>query len=147
MQQEDETRRSPPRKPPRTQSTFVSDFGDLLLSTGAAAKAYREASYPLSPSPPRSQPGDYEPLQRPLLGSSNPHMYTSKSMVIPHQVVELFDNTLAEIASLHLQQLGPHKLPWEVEWAELTMCTDELGQQHLYYHNGQCVVVEVSPRH
>lgn len=135
--------KSPPRKPPRTQSTFITDFSDLLLSTAAAAKASREVSIP-SPPRPHPQPNEYEPLTRPLLGTSVPHITKSVAMV-PHQVVDLFDNTLAEVATHHLQHHAPQDIPWEVAWAELTMCTDELGQQHLYYHNGHTVVVEVSP--
>lgn len=135
-------RKSPPRKPPRTESTFIDDINDMLINTALAVKANREGSCSGStPSPLPSQASEYEPLRRPLAYNADPKSITVTT--IPHQVLELFDTTLTGVASNCLKQLHSRNIPWELDWANLTMCTDELGQQHLFYHKDQAIIVEV----
>ena len=145
----------PPRKPPRTQSTFLSDICDLLASSFDGGGGRPDSKYyTLPPSSPPSdndaallprEPNDYEPLTHPVTVDSGGGQGSKSITMIPHKVVDVFDSTLGDVATCHMERLYRPHIPWEVEWAELTMCTDELGQQHLYYHNECCVAVEVSP--
>ena len=140
------SRKSPPRKPPRTQSTFLSDISDLLAGSSASESGRPDSKYytlPPPSSPEQHEPNDYEPLITHHAAAAVTNDKTSVTM-IPHRVVEVFDSTLAEVATCHMMVESHPHIPWEVEWAELTMCTDELGQQQLYYHNTCCIAVEVS---
>ena len=108
--------KTPPRKPPRTQSTFVTGEDD----TGKTV-----ITQPVS---------DYEPLRRPGTSQSSLGNAPLPCPTVLQQLQEMFDETLSGIAVKYLRDFTFTEELWGLEWSDITVCTHEKGQHQLYYH-------------
>lgn len=152
---------SPPIKPPRTESTFItadektngilSDSANIATKKRmmknssnyalhtASKKLYTEQKYS-SFEPP---PNDYEPLRKPGLSFSTLSLVPSCS--VSEQLNEVFNKTLTTISQDHLKKLQISQLGdlWNVDWNDITVRTDDQGNHQLFYHMHP-IILEVS---
>ena len=124
--------KSPPCKPPRTQSTYIS--------------------YDEVPHEERTACSDYEPLhrssclisqQRSPTPTISPDLAAS-SLSLLQQFQDLFDETLGDIAQRHLEELtSTDQHLQNMDWSDITASVDLKNQHQLYYHM-QPISLEVS---
>ena len=128
---------SPPRKPPRTQSTFFTDLPpsssqmslvypfeaktDMHTNTGRLKQSFK---------PPAS---DYEPLRKPGISMSSMSLLNPSPTVI-EQLHEIFSESLSNISSRCLKELSSTEELWNIDWSDITVCTDEQENHQLFYH-------------
>ncbi len=128
---------SPPRKPPRTQSTF---FTELPPSSSQLSLVYPFEAVTADKSiddkhkqslfkPPAS---DYEPLRKP--GYTMGSMSLIASPTVLEQLHEIFNDSLDSLSSKCLYNLSFVKQLWNAEWSDITVRTDEHNNHQLFYH-------------
>lgn len=123
LPREDIDIKSPPCKPPRTQSTYVTQDGGIF--------------------PVHQAPSDYEPLIRPGLSLPLQHVTTDVSHCLLQQLQDVFNDALTNITSKYFSELMSKDRPKSMEWADITVCIDLHNQHQLYYHM-QPITLEVS---
>lgn len=125
--------KTPPRKPPRTPSTFMTEVPPTCGDVDDEAVLYVLA-----------QPNEYEPLRVPSATPPTgraPSPGSGYRHPVLQQLQEKFDDTLGQIAQARLRELVNEDM-WGLEWSDITVCTDESGTQQLYYHKHP-IVLEV----
>ena len=126
--------RSPPCKPPRTQSTF-------LMPDAPMGYSIRDQTMP-SPYILTQLVGDYEPLRRPaLIQSCHSDIPVSPSLF--QQLQDVFNETLSGIAVKYLRELVAPEELWGMEWADITVSVDS-DNQHQFHYRMQPITLEVS---
>ena len=129
---------SPPRKPPRTQSTFFTELPpsssqlSLVYPFEAVADKSIDIKFkqPTMFKPPAS---DYEPLRKPGLVMSSMSLM-APSPTILEQLHEIFNDSLDSLSNHCLHKLSSVQQLWNIEWSDITVRTDEHDNHQLFYH-------------
>lgn len=129
--------KSPPNKPPRTQSTFVAP--DEIFAKKEESLVKKEVL--LSSAMLGATANDYEPLRRIDAGS-----ILSSNNCVPsllNQIQDVFNNALTNVAKQNFEELTSTENFIVMDWADITVCIDMNDQHQLYYHM-QPITLEVS---
>ena len=113
--------KSPPNKPPRTQSTFVTFDNNNPVKTSSG--------------------NDYEPLRR--LDNTTAVSNCTQSFSILQQIQDIFNNALISIAKRYFEDMTVTEQFKLMDWSDITVCIDMNDQHQLYYHM-QPISLEVS---
>ena len=119
--------KSPPCKPPRTQSTYMS-YDEVANGAETACSDYE----PLHRFSQQSSPnGTMTNSSRPTISSD----VATASLSLLQQFQELFDDTLWNIASRHFEELtSTDQHLQDMNWSDITDSVDLKNKHQLYFH-------------
>ena len=94
-----------------------------------------------------SPANDYEPLRRlPFTCSTeqkqNDGYLAHQPLSLLQRMLETLDNGLRSIAETQLKDLVPSEQLWNLQWSDITVCTQE-DRSHQFYHRLRPISVEV----
>ena len=134
--------KSPPRKPPRTQSTFFNELPpsssqmSLIYPFEATEKKQKESPIRQRRGGVNPPASDYEPLRKPGISASSLSLITF-SPTVAEQLQEMFDEALSTVSSRCIQKMSSSEEMCGVEWSDITVRTDEKGRHQFFYHMHQ----------
>ncbi|XP_019853700.1 PREDICTED: uncharacterized protein LOC109583013 [Amphimedon queenslandica] len=119
--------KSPPCKPPRTQSTYMS-FDEVAIGAKTACSDYE----PLHRFSQQNSPSG---TMRSSITATISSDVAIASLSLLHQFQELFDDTLGNIASRHFEELtSTDQHLQDMNWSDITDSVDLKNKHQLYFH-------------